>query len=149
AADSRASSSRLALPSLDEANLKETVLALEQRIWTAHARQDLNTFKSLLADDFAGTDMLGRPYNKAGTLDYVRKFRVIEHTLKEPRVILLNTSSAIVTYEVHYKVRPTAGGNVESAARRATAAWAKRKGRWWYVYFEDRAVQKDADARQK
>jgi RNA polymerase sigma factor (sigma-70 family) len=143
AGDGATSSSRLALPKLDEGNLKETVLALEQRIWQAHARQDLNTFKSLLADDFVGTDMFGRPYNKAGTLDYVTKFRVIEHSLRDARVILLNASSAIVTYEVHYKVRPTAGGKVESTARRATAAWARRKGRWWYVYFEDRPIQKD------
>jgi len=117
--------------------------ALEKRIWEAHAQQDVAVFRNLLADDFVGTDMFGKPYDKAGQLDYVAKFRVIEHALKDVRVVVLNPTSAIVSYEVHYKVRPTDGQNIESTARRVTSAWAQRKGRWWYVYFEDRLLQKD------
>jgi hypothetical protein len=126
-----------------DGNLKETVLALEKRIWEAHSKQDVAVFKNLLADDFTGTDMFGRPYDKAGTLDYVAKFRVIEYAMTGIKVIPLNATSAIVSYQIDYKVRPTNGQEVESATRRATAAWAQRKGRWWYVYFEDRPVQKE------
>jgi RNA polymerase sigma factor (sigma-70 family) len=131
---------------VQDGNLAETVLALEQRLWGAYAKQDQNTFKNLLPDDFVGIDMFGRPYTRAGTLDYVAKFRVIEHAMKGPRVVLLHASGAVVTYEVHYKVRPTAGGKVERTTRRATSVWAKRKGRWWNVYWEDRPVVKDAAA---
>jgi RNA polymerase sigma factor (sigma-70 family) len=138
--------SKSAVPVQDQGNLKETVLALEKRIWEGHAKQDVDTFKSLLADDFVGMDMFGRPYDKAATLDYVAKFRVIEHELKDVKVIPLNPTSAVLSYEVHYKVRPTDGQEIESTTRRATAAWAQRKGRWYYVYFEDRIVPKDGAA---
>jgi len=130
----------------DEGNLKETVLALEKRIWEAHTKQDVEAFKNLLADDFVGRDMFGRPFDKAGTLDFVAKFRVLEYTIKDAKVILLNATSAILSYEVDYKVRPNDGQNVESATRRATTAWAQRNGRWWYVYFEDRPVLKEGAA---
>jgi len=58
-------------------------------------------------------------------------------------VVLLGATSALVNYQIDYKVRPTDGKKVESTSRRVTAAWAQRKGRWWYVYFEDRLVQED------
>jgi Domain of unknown function (DUF4440) len=130
----------------DDGNLKETVLALEMRIWEAYAKQDVDVFKNLLADDFVGTDMFGRHYDKASHLNYPAGFRVIEHTLKNVKVIVLTPTSAIVSYEVDYKVRPTEGGNVESTTRRVTSAWAQRKGRWYYVYFEDKLVQKEGAA---
>jgi RNA polymerase sigma factor (sigma-70 family) len=137
-----APAARSAPPWRDEGNLKEMLLALEGRIWEAHRKQDLDTFKNLLADDFVGQDIFGSPYGKAGTLDYVVKFRVLEYAMKDVRVVLLNATSAIVTYEIRYQVRPTNGPGVESTARRVTAAWARRQGRWWYVYCEDNLVQK-------
>jgi RNA polymerase sigma factor (sigma-70 family) len=137
--------SKSALPSQDEGNLKETVLTLEKRIWEAYAKQDVDAFKNLLADDFVCIDMFGRPADKAGELDYVARFRVLEYTMKDAKVVLLNPTSAIVSYEIHYKVRPTNGQEVESTTRRATSAWAQRKGKWWHVYFEDRLVQKDRE----
>jgi RNA polymerase sigma factor (sigma-70 family) len=142
AAGPAAAAAKPAPPVRDEGNLKEMVLALEGRLWEAHRKQDLDTFKNLLADDFVGLDMFGKPYGKAGELDYVVKFRVLEYTMKDVRVVLLNATSAIVTYEIRYQVRPTNGQDVESTTRRVTAAWARRQGRWWYVYFEDKLAQK-------
>jgi RNA polymerase sigma factor (sigma-70 family) len=146
AADPAPAESKSARPSQADNNLKETVLALENRIWEAFGKQDADVFKNLLADDFVGMDMFGRPYDKAMELKYVANFRVIQHELKDVRVILLNPTSAILSYEVSYKVRPTDGQDVESTTRRVTAAWAQRKGRWYYVYFEDKLVQKDSAA---
>jgi RNA polymerase sigma factor (sigma-70 family) len=143
AADPAPAAAKPLLRGRDEGNLKETVLALERRIWEAHSKQDVEVFKNLLADDFVGVDMFGRSYNKAGQLDYVAKFRVVEYSMKNVRVVLLGATSALVNYQIDYKVRPTDGKKVESTSRRVTAAWAQRKGRWWYVYFEDRLVQED------
>jgi RNA polymerase sigma factor (sigma-70 family) len=134
--------------SQDEGNFKETVLALEKRIWEAYTKQDVDAFKNLLADDFVCIDMFGRPADKTGELDYVARFRVLEYTMKDVKVVPLNPTSAIVSYEIHYKVRPTNGQEVESTTRRATSAWAQRKGKWWHVYFEDRLVQKAEDFRK-
>jgi RNA polymerase sigma factor (sigma-70 family) len=141
-----AAGAKSAIPGRDEGNLKETILALEMRIWEAHSKQDVDAFKNLLADDFVCIDMFGRPSGKAGELDYVARFRVTEHTMKNVHVILLNATSALVSYEIDYKVRPTNGQEVESTTRRVTSAWAQRKGKWWYVYFEDRPVQKEGAA---
>ena len=137
-----------AVPGRDGGDLKETILALENRLWEAHAKQDVEAFKNLLADDFVSRDMFGRLSDKAGELDYVAKFRVLEHRLQDVKVVVLNPTSAIVSYVVHYKVCPTDGQNTESTTRRVTSAWAQRRGRWWYVYFEDRLIQKQEGTAQ-
>ena len=143
AAEPPSPESKSAARGQDDGNLKETVLALEKRMWEAHAKQDFAVFKNLVADDFVCIDTFGRPSDKAGVLDYVARFRVLEHTMKDVKVVLLNATSAIVSYEVQYKVRPTDGQRVENTTRRVTSAWAQRKGRWWYVYCEDRIVRTD------
>jgi RNA polymerase sigma factor (sigma-70 family) len=129
------------LPKQDAGNLQETVLALQKRIWEANAKQDVAAMKSLLADDFVGRDKNGNPFDKADELLYVSRWCEFDHSLKEAKVILLNDSSAVVVYEVHYKVRPTKSQEVRYVeARQGTGAWAKRNGQWWYVFKESHAV---------
>jgi RNA polymerase sigma factor (sigma-70 family) len=125
----------------DEGNLKETVLALQKRIWEANARQDVIAMKNLLADDFAGLDKNGNPFDKGDELRYVSEWCEFDHSVKEAKVILLNDSGALVTYEVHYKVRPSKSQEVRyTESRQGTGAWAKRNGQWWYVYKESHTV---------
>src|SRR5262249_12245573 len=143
AAEPQAPAAKYGVPKQDEGNLKETVLALEKRLWEAYVKQDADTFQNLVADDFVCLDTFGRPSDKAGVLDYVAKFRILEYTINDVKVILLNATSAILSYQVDYKVRPTDGQNVESTSRRVTSAWTQRKGKWWYVYLEERLVQKE------
>jgi RNA polymerase sigma factor (sigma-70 family) len=122
-------------------NLKETVLALQKRIWEANAKQDVTAMKSLLADDFVGLDKNGNLFNKADELRYVSEWCEFDHSIKEAKVILLNDSSALVIYEVDYKVRPTKSQEVRfRESRQGTGAWAKRNGQWWYVYKESHPV---------
>jgi hypothetical protein len=62
-------------------------------------------------------------------------------------VVLLNASSAIVVYEVHYKYRRSGSKDVlGTESRQGTGAWAKRNGQWWYVYKESHAAS--AEKRQ-
>jgi RNA polymerase sigma factor (sigma-70 family) len=136
AADPPPAGSKSALPSQDEGNLKETVLALEKRIWEAHTKQDVNTFKSLLADDYVGLDIHRDPYTKAGALEYVSKYRVEDAAMSNVKVILLNATSALVTYEIRFKVRSKDGKLVETRADHNTTAWARRNGKWWAVFTE-------------
>ena len=134
-------SPKAALPKQDEGNLKETVLALQKRIWEANAKQDVTAMKSLLADDFVGLDKNGNPFDKGDELRYVSEWCEFEHSLKEVKVILLNDSSAVVVYEVHYKVRPAKSQEVRYVeSRQGTGAWAKRNGQWWYIYKESHVV---------
>jgi hypothetical protein len=68
--------------------------------------------------------------------------------MKDVKVILLNSTAVLLSYEIDYKIRPTGGQDVESNTRRVTSAWTQRKGRWWYIYFEDRLAQKERAAPQ-
>src|SRR5262249_15866367 len=131
------------IPSRDEGNLKETVLALEKRIWDAHGKQDVDAFKNLIADDYLGLDIHRDPYRKAGGLEYFSKFRVEDASMSNVRVILLNATSAIVTYEIRFKVCSTDGKPVETRADHNTTAWARRNGRWWAVFTESTVIGKD------
>jgi RNA polymerase sigma factor (sigma-70 family) len=141
-------SSKSSHPKPDEGNLKETVLALQKRIWEANAKQDVNAMKNLLADDFAGLDKNGNPFDKGDELLYVSKWCEFDHDIKEARVVLLNDTSAVVIYEVQYKVRPTKSKEVtHTESRQGTGAWAKRNGQWWYVYKESHAVSAEKHTR--
>jgi hypothetical protein len=134
--------SKSVAPSPDEGKLKKTVLALEKRIWEAHTKQDIDVFKSLLADDFTGTDIRGDSYTKEDALNYVATYRVVDPVLSNARVVVLNATSAIVTYEIRYKVASADGQQIETVPpRQATTAWAMRDGKWWYVYCEAKPVR--------
>jgi RNA polymerase sigma factor (sigma-70 family) len=136
--------SKSALPTQDQGNLKETVLALEKRMWEAHTKQDVDAFKNLLADDFVGTDVRGDSYTKEGVLRYVATNRVVDPVMKNARVVVLNTTSAIVTYEIRYRVASHDGQKPETVVpRQATTAWAMRDGKWWYVYCEAKELGED------
>jgi RNA polymerase sigma factor (sigma-70 family) len=144
AAEPPSTVSKSAVSTQDQGNLKETVLALEKRTWEAHTTQDVNTFKNLLADDFAGTDVRGDSYTKAGVLDYVSKVRVVDPVMTNARVVVLNATSAIVNYEIRYKIASADGQKVEAVSpRQATTAWAIRDGKWWYVYCEASVLGND------
>jgi RNA polymerase sigma factor (sigma-70 family) len=142
AADHPRSPSPSAIRKQDNSNLKETVLALEKRIWEAYKAQDRAAFRSLLADDFEGVNKEGILFDKAGELKYVSNFGATEYELKDAKVILLTRNSALVTYEVHYKVHPTGDQRIiENTTSHRTAAWVQRNGKWWRVYVEDRLAQ--------
>jgi RNA polymerase sigma factor (sigma-70 family) len=136
-----ADSSKAGLSRQAEGNLKETVLALQKRIWEANAKQDVAAMKNLLASDFTGLDKNGNPFDRGEELQYVSQWCEFDHSIKEARVILLNDSSALVIYEVHYKARPIGSQEVRyKEARQGIGAWAKRNGQWWYVYKESHDV---------
>jgi RNA polymerase sigma factor (sigma-70 family) len=134
---------RSAQPNSDQGNIKETVLALEKRVWDALKTQDRSVFQNLVASDFVGLDISGRHYDKADTLRFVANVSVPEYEMKNIRVIVMNETSALVTYDIHYKLNHVGEtASSESLDRHALRAWSQRKGKWWYVYYEDRPIGK-------
>jgi RNA polymerase sigma factor (sigma-70 family) len=137
AADPAAVTSTWSAARQGDGNLRETVLALERRIWEAHSKQDVEAFKNLLADDYTGTDATRKSYTKVKMLAWVATHRVIDPVMTDAKVVLLNATSAIVTYEIRYKVGTPPGKSVEVVSpRHTTSAWALRDGRWWCVFSE-------------
>src|SRR5262249_54033022 len=60
------------------------------------------------------------------------------------RVVILNATSAIVTYEIRYHVASPGGQELETARpAQATSGWAVRDGNWWCVYSESSYLEKD------
>src|SRR5262249_4499839 len=130
--------------SQDQANLKETVLALEKRMWEAHTTQDIDAVKALLADDYVGRDTRGGTETKASNLAWMANFRAGDPEMKNTKGVLLHTTSAIVTYEVHYKIVSPGGKLLQIVPpRQVTSAWAQRDGKWWCVYAEASVLGND------
>jgi len=128
----------------DDGNVKETVLALEKRIWEAHTSRDLDAVAALLADDYAGSDSRGRADTKKSNLDWMVNFRVVDPEMKNAKVVVLNSTSAIVTYEIRYKITSPGGQLLETVPpRQVTSAWAQRGGKWWCVYGEASVLGND------
>jgi hypothetical protein len=144
AAEPPSPESKSAARGQDDGNLKETVLALEKRIWEAHTKQDVITFKNLLADDYAGTDRRGRLSSKKEVLSWVTSFRILDPVMTNTRVVVLNATSAIVTYQIRYRIASPGGQELEAPLpAQATSGWALRDGKWWCVYSEASNLEGD------
>jgi RNA polymerase sigma factor (sigma-70 family) len=144
AADTPPAAARSAATGRDDGNVKETVLALEKRVWEAHTTRDLNAVKALLADDYWGMDTRGRTETKASNLDWMANFRAVDPVMKNAKVVVLNATSAIVTYEIRYKIASAGGQFLETVSpRQVTSAWAQRNGKWWCVYAEASVLGND------
>jgi RNA polymerase sigma factor (sigma-70 family) len=144
AAGTPPAAARSAVTGRDDGNIKETVLALEKRMWEAHTTQNLDAVKGLLADDYTGTDTRGRSETKARSLNWMANFRVVDPEMKHAKVVVLNAASAIVTYEIRYKIVSPGGRLLETVPpRQVTSAWAQRDGQWWGVYAEASVLGND------
>src|SRR5262249_19814064 len=144
AADPPPTGSKSALRSQDEGNLKETVLALEKRMWEAHTTQDIDAVKALLADDYVGRDTRGGTETKARNLNGMANFRAVDPQMKNAKVVVLNATGVIVTYEIRYQIATPSGQLLETVPpRQVTSAWAMRDGKWWCVYAEASVLGND------
>jgi RNA polymerase sigma factor (sigma-70 family) len=144
AADTPAAAAQAAATGRDDGNLKETVLALEKRMWEAHTTQDRDAVKALLADDYVGSDTRGGTETKASNLSWMVSFRAVDPEMKNARVVVLNATSAIVTYEIRYKIASASGQLLQTVPpRQVTSAWAQRDGKWWCVYADASVVGND------
>src|SRR5262249_22661003 len=60
------------------------------------------------------------------------------------RVVVLNATSAIVTYEIRYRIASPGRQELEAPMpAQATSGWALRHGKWWCVYSEASNLEKD------
>jgi RNA polymerase sigma factor (sigma-70 family) len=141
--------SKSAARELDVGNLKETVLALEKRAWEALTKQDIDAIRALLADDYTGSDTRGEIESKARSLAWMASFRVVDPEMKKAKVVVLNATSAIVTYEIRYKIASTEGQIVQTVSpRHVTSVWTMRNGKWWCAYC-DTSLLGSAGSRSK
>src|SRR5262249_31723764 len=75
---------------------------------------------------------------------WVTSFRVLDPVMTNIRVVVLNATSALVTYEIRYRIASPSGHELETPRpAQATSGWALRDGNWWCVYSEASNLEND------
>src|SRR5919202_5021690 len=78
---------------------EEMLIAYEKQSWEAVKRKDYKTFESFLADDFYDIFANGKGVTKSELLQsYIRGVNLIDYSLNDFKVIMLNNDAAIVVY---------------------------------------------------
>lgn len=125
----------------DEATA-ETLISYEQQSWATVKRKDYETFASFIADDFCDIFPNGQVVSKSELLqNYIRGVDLIDYSLSDFRVVMLNQDAAIVAYiarahgtESQSKSRAGAISELHAAV---TSGWAKRNGKWLNVFYRE------------
>jgi hypothetical protein len=124
----------------------EVLIAYEKRSWEAVKQKDYKTFESFLADDFYDIFANGQTVTKSELMqNYIRGVELIDYSLKDFKVIMLNDDAAIVVYtalahgtESQAKSRKVEVSEIHAAV---TSGWAKRDGKWLNVFYRENDIK--------
>ena len=130
----------------DSKSIEEMLIAYEKQSWEAVKRKDYKTFESFLADDFYDIFANGKGVTKSELLQsYIRGVNLIDYSLNDFKVIMLNNDAAIVVYtalahgtESQAKSRKVEVSEIHAAV---TSGWAKRNGKWFNVFYRENDIK--------
>jgi hypothetical protein len=130
----------------DSKSIEEMLIAYEKQSWEAVKRKDYKTFESFLADDFYDIFANGKGVTKSELLqNYIRGVNLIDYSLNDFKVIMLNNDAAIVVYtalahgtESQAKSRKVKVSEIHAAV---TSGWAKRNGKWLNVFYRESDIK--------
>jgi hypothetical protein len=125
---------------------EEMLIAYEKQSWEAVKRKDYKTFENFLADDFYDIFANGKGVTKSELLqNYIRGVNLIDYSLNDFKVIMLNDDAAIVVYtalahgtESQAKSRKVEVSEIHAAV---TSGWAKRNGKWLNVFYRENDIK--------
>jgi hypothetical protein len=125
---------------------EEMLIAYEKQSWEAVKRKDYQTFESFLADDFYDLFPNGKGVTKTELLqNYIRGVNLVDYSLNDFKVIMLNDDAAIVVYtalahgtESQAKSRKVEVSEIHAAV---TSGWAKRNGKWLNVFYRENDIK--------
>ena len=125
---------------------EEMLISYEKQSWEAVKRKDYKTFESFLADDFYDIFANGKGVTKSELLQsYIRGVNLIDYSLNDFKVIMLNNDAAIVVYtalahgtESQAKSRGVEVSEIHAAV---TSGWAKRNGKWLNVFYRENDIK--------
>lgn len=119
-------------------NLRDTILVLDQQFWEAASKHDVETLGRLFASDYFGLGTDGTRYTKPALMDQYRQFRLGERKLTSEReVVRIDEHTAILTYEVAFKILNKNGQQTEAAHRRFLSCWVQRDGGWFIKFGQE------------
>ncbi len=127
----------------------ELLVSYEKRSWEAVRRKDYKTFESFLAEDFYDIFAGGKAVTKVELMrDYIRAVDLLDYSLSNFHVVMLNRGAAVITYEavahgVEHQLtsRDTPPGEPTTLHAAVTSAWALRGGRWLNVFYRENDIK--------
>jgi hypothetical protein len=135
------------MPDSREADSREELLTLSQRLLDAIAAGDWSTYEKLCAPDLTTFEPEAQGHRVAG-LGFHRFYfgsepsgAVQNTTMVDPQVRCLGDDAALVTY-VRLVQTESAQGWVTQRTEESRV-WQRRDGRWWHVHFHRSANGQD------
>lgn len=130
-------------------SVEETLIANEKESWEAVRKKDYKTFESFLADDFYDIFPNGQAVTKTEMLqNYIRGVNLVDYSLSDFKVIMLNRDAAIVVYqavahgsESQAASRDAAKGTMIAIHAAVTSGWARRGGKWLNVFYRENDIK--------
>src|ERR1043166_71301 len=128
---------------------EEILASYERSSWEAVKRKNYAGFASVLAPDFYDIFSNGQVVNKTELLqNYIRGVDLIDYSLQDLKVIMLNPEAAIVVYrarahgtENQAKAHDLEKGKITEIYVAVTSGWAKRNGRWLNVFYRENNIR--------
>jgi RNA polymerase sigma factor (sigma-70 family) len=122
-----------AAPADKKNELRDTLLLLDNQFWEALSKNDTDTLRKILADDYVAYDPAGHHWNRAKTLEFYQDTRVCDvKFLSEREVFRIDGHTALLIYEVKFRGESRAGPS--ACHQRNTAVWVQRDGGWFVKF---------------
>jgi RNA polymerase sigma factor (sigma-70 family) len=116
------------------ADFNKMILAQEAKFWRAAMKFDGDAMQKIYADDFTGFSERGRS-DKAANVEATKQYRSANVKFGNVEVIRLSADAAIVTYRLDQDVFARDGTVVvRQRDCRVSNSWARRAGRWVFVF---------------
>ncbi len=136
---SRKTASRAKSAATAAAGVEQSLMAIQRRWAAALVHRDIATLESILADDLAGIDTRGEPWNKEQYLAEVKSSDfVAESASVDDMTVRVFVNTAVVTGR--YVEKSTNKGKETSVNARFVEVYAKRAGRWQVVFSQLTAI---------
>jgi RNA polymerase sigma factor (sigma-70 family) len=116
--------------------LKETLLALDEKMWDASTRGDAKAADKLLAGNYLSIWAIDGRTDRATALETMKHYRYSDRTVRDVEVVRVSPDAAVLTYVASYKVSVDNEEPRELQDRRVSSVWGKRQGRWVLVFSE-------------
>ena len=121
------------------AGVEQSLIAIQKRWADALVRRDFATLDSMLADDLAGIDTNGEPWNKEQYLTEVKSSDFVAKSATcDDMTVRVSVNTAVVTGR--YVEKSTNKGKDTSVNARFVEVYAKRAGRWQVVFSQLTAI---------
>ena len=103
------------------------VIAREKQFWSASKGHDVNSLRSLMADDFLAVNM-GGTEDKQGMLEGVAHLEMSSPALWDWKLVQLSPTSYLVSYQ--FAATMKYGDETIPGHFWASALWSQQNGQW-------------------